>query len=351
MKKRSKAIYLLLAAVMILSFTACGGSSSNESDTSAGSSNASAGSASSAPAEDTAAASDSAASDTAEAVTINTFDHEVTYEAAPERAVSIGYETVQELLALGLKDKIVACTSAHFKVEECLPEYADQLKELNTIGESIAFEALLAENPDFVYGHNWSFNEEGIASIEDFESNNIKYYVVKGSYDEMSTVDDVYEDVLNLGKIFRVDSKAEEVVAGMKARIAEVEKNKVSGSPTVFVYDSGDKQPYTAGKKALQSQLLEIAGGENLFNDIDKKYGEVSWEEVAKRNPQWILINEYEDENMTESKEKFLKENPALKNVDAVKNNHFISINLIELREGLQMVDGAEKIVEAFNAG
>lgn len=285
-----------------------------------------------------------------QSVTLNVMGEDITYEKAPERAIPIGYENAQVLLALGLEDKIAACTSAHFKIEECLPEYQQKLQELNVVGEQISFEALLAENPDLVYGHNWSFNESDIAPLSDFLQNNINIYAVSGSYAEKSTVQSVYDDILNLGKIFRVEDRAEELVAQLKERMDKVEANKVSGSPSVFVYDSGDKQAYTAGNKALQTQLIEIAGGKNLFDDLDTKYENVSWEEVAARNPQWILINDYEDENMTETKEEFIKNNPALANVDAVKNNRIICINLTELREGIQMVDGAEKILEAFQA-
>ena len=102
-------------------------------------------------------------------------------------------------------------------------------------------------------------------------------------------------------------------------------------------------------EKNRQTEQIELVGAKNLFKDLNETYVEVSWEEVAKRNPDWILINEYEDENLTTTKTEFLKNNDALKDTNAIKNNHIISINLIELREGLQMVDGSEKLLKALN--
>ena len=153
----------------------------------------------------------------------------------------------------------------------------------------------------------------------------------------------------NLGKIFGVEERAEEIIKETQARVDAVKNDAVTDAPTVFVYDSGDKQAYTAGKSAMQSEMLNLVGAKNIFDDIDEKYEEVSWEEVAERNPQWILINEYEDENqLNMTKKEFLKTNPALENCDAVKNDRFISINLLELREGLQAVDGLEKTLAAL---
>lgn len=64
------------------------------------------------------------------------------------------------------------------------------------------------------------------------------------------------------------------------------------------------------------------------------------------------MINEYEEENPDKgTKTDFIKKNPALANVDAVKKNHIISINLIELLEGLQCVDGTEKILKGLQSG
>ena len=73
----------------------------------------------------------------------------------------------------------------------------------------------------------------------------------------------------------------------------------------------------------MQTTQIEACGGKNIFDNLNDKYANVSWEEVAERNPEWILIDEYEDENQTSgTKVDFIKKNPALANVDAVKKNH-----------------------------
>lgn len=56
-------------------------------------------------------------------VTLNVMGEKETFDKVPEKSVIIGYENVQELLALDLDKNIAGITSSHFKIGECLPEY------------------------------------------------------------------------------------------------------------------------------------------------------------------------------------------------------------------------------------
>ena len=58
----------------------------------------------------------------------------------------------------------------------------------------------------------------------------------------------------------------------------------------VFVYDSGEDTPFTAGKYAMPTALIEAAGGVNIMDDLDKSWATVAWEPVVERNPQVIVI-------------------------------------------------------------
>ena len=323
MKRRI--ISILLVLMMIVSLAACGSSTSSSTD--------------------------GTASDDYEEFSLEVAGTEVTYTKVPERVIAINYECAQELVALGLTDRIIGITPGHFKLDECLPEYQKEMSGLKDLGANISYETILAENPDFVYAHPWTFTAESTATPEEYIKDGIAIYGVKGDSQDVGTFEYYYDDLRNLGKIFGVEDRAEEIIAETQKRVDEVVKNAVKDAPTVFVYDSGDKQAYTAGNSAMQSEMLRLVGAKNIFDDIDAKYEEVSWEEVAERNPQWILINEYEDENqLNMTKKEFLKTNPALENCDAVKNDRFISINLLDLREGLNAINGLEATLEALKA-
>ncbi len=78
----------------------------------------------------------------------------------------------------------------------------------------------------------------------------------------------------------------------------------------VFVYDSGEEAPFTAGAYAMPTALIEAAGGVNIMDDLEKSWAEVSWEPVVDRNPEVVVIVNYGDVT-AEQKIAFMKENPA----------------------------------------
>lgn len=320
-----KTMALLLALMMLLSVVACSNSNNDQDD------NAQMGS---------------------DPVKLSVLDTEFVYEKAPERIVVNSLENLQILVALGLGDKIVGYTNGHFKIADCLQKYQDEMRSLNFLGSNATFETILAEGADFVFGSVWTFSETGVAPLQDCVDNNIDIYAISSGSAKKATLDMFYQDILNLGKIFRIEDKAEAVVADLKGEMDAIaaEAAQLKENPTVLIYDNGDKKAKIAADGALQTRQLEMAGGINIFSDLSGTYPDVSWEEIAERNPQWILINEYEDENWTTSKEEFLKNHPALAEVDAVKNDRFISVKLITMREGMQIAEGARIILEAFKA-
>ena len=82
-------------------------------------------------------------------------------------------------------------------------------------------------------------------------------------------------------------------------------------------------------------------------NDIDKEWASVNWEEVVKRNPDVIIIHEYRGVSGA-SKIAQLKANPLLQEINAVKNNRFIIINLDEVYEGVRNAETVEKFAQGF---
>lgn len=104
----------------------------------------------------------------------------------------------------------------------------------------------------------------------------------------------MYEDFRQLGEIFRVEDKAEEVIADMQEKIGAVEEKVKDLEPVkVFVYDSGEDAPYTAGA-SLPSDLIRLAGGENVFENDGDYWITVQWEAVVEKNPDWIVVMQYD---------------------------------------------------------
>lgn len=305
--------------------------------------------ASEASSEETTEGKSSEKAEAAGAVTISNEvgekSYDVTYDSAPKRAVSVAGFTTEMMLALGLEEQMAGYS---FQDNEILPEYADALGTIKCLAEgNPSQEVLLAEEPDFLTGWVSAFSDKNF-SPEFCEENGIKIYVPRVEYPN-ATMDTVYEDYRNLGKIFQVEEKAEEVISGMQDAISAVQdKIKDKEKVSVFIYDSGEDAPFTASA-GLPTDMIDKAGGVNVFAGTEKNWMGVSWEEVVAANPQYIIIMQYDMSDDVEGKENFLKNNEALKDIDAVKNDNIFILGLSDVVAGPRNTTAIETMAKEFH--
>ena len=85
----------------------------------------------------------------------------------------------------------------------------------------------------------------------------------------------------------------------------------------------------------------------NVLEDVNKTWvRSVSWESVIEKDPEWIVLFDYGD---VEGKIEFFKSHPKLKDIDAVKNNCFISFHYPALVPGARVSDTIKKMAMAFH--
>ena len=97
----------------------------------------------------------------------------------------------------------------------------------------------------------------------------------------------------------------------------------------------------------MPTALIEAAGGINVMDDFKKSWGTVTWEEVVERNPEVIVIVNYG--NVTaEQKREFMTTNPAFANIDAVKNDRFVTLEYVEATPGPRNIRAIKTLAEAF---
>jgi iron complex transport system substrate-binding protein len=165
-----------------------------------------------------------------------------------------------------------------------------------------------------------------------------------------ASMDDLYADLLNLGRIFGVEEKAVALVDGYKKELADFEGTlaKSDAPPKVFVYDSGEDKPFTAGRFAIPTALIEAAGGTNVMDDVQTSWTEIGWEPVIERNPDVVVIVNYGDVT-AEQKIAFMKGNPAFKDIPAVKNDRFVVLEYVEATPGPRNIEAIKRLAAAFH--
>ncbi len=343
---KNKVLALVLAALMVMSMGACGQnatSTEKEPETTQESAAPEAAKPEETKTEETAEKGDYGT------VVIDNYGHELTFTKMPERVISMNIQTTEMMLALGLGDKVIGCS---FNTCEVLPEYKEAFDKIPILSDTYAsHEVIIGEEPDFVVGRNTAFGEKSSGSVEQFEAAGIPAYqsqgtIVSGRPEEM---DDVYADLLNLGKIFKIEDRAEALVSEMKQKIDDVQKKltSVKEPVKVLVIDSLDGNEIFTASNALESELIRLAGGKNIAPDMGSNWATISMEIASDANPDIIVFNVYED---TTLEEKIAKAQAveALKDTPAMQNERFVGVPLASVHESVRAADTVQYLAESF---
>lgn len=252
---------------------------------------------------------------------------EYTFTEMPSKVVASGDQMADFFFDLGLEDRMAGyskgfcwSTVSEYPAREEVP----QLVEAGTALTALSKEELLATGCDFLVGWDSVFAEKNFGS-EFCNANGISMYFPYVCSDK-ATFEDLYKDYETLGQIFKVEELAAEKVQAMKDTLAEVQETLGEAAYeeplTVFAYDSGEDAPFTACQ-GMPGEIIKLAGGISIFNDIEKGWATPSWEEVIERDPDVILVLDYDGD--TQEKIDFLKNSDFTKDLRAVKEGRIYS--------------------------
>ena len=272
-----------------------------------------------------------------------------TYAEAPTRAVTMNQHVTEVMLALELQDHMVGTA---YIDDEILPQYQEAYGAVPVLSEQYpSKEVVLAQDPDFIYGgFRSAFGDSAAGSQEDLNELGIGTYLTSSICNSGSpdSLDDVYTDIRTVGKIFGVSDRAEALVQELEQEVADAAA-QASGSGDalrIFLFDSGDDAPYTATCCSMFTNMIETAGGENIFADVDGRWETVNWEEVIDRDPELIVLTEA-DWSTSQEKIDLLLGNPALGDITAVKEQRFVVLQFSSLVPGIRNATGIAELAEA----
>jgi iron complex transport system substrate-binding protein len=289
-------------------------------------------------------------------VTVRSCNRDVTFTRAPSHAVSNDVNLTEMMLRLGLRSSMAGYTGID-GWNTAQPSLHDELNGLPELALRYpSLETLLAAGADlYVAGWNYGMRVGGPITPATLARFGIASYELTESCAHVmprpaASFDDVYNDLRNLGAIFDVDARARALIAAMQTRIDAV---SVALGPQmertrVFVYDSGEDKPFTAGALAMPSALIRAAGGRNVMDDVTQSWTQVSWESVVARNPQAIVIVDYGAVTAAQKIE-FLTSHPALANVDAVRSRRFIVVPYDAATPGVRNAEAVETIARGLH--
>lgn len=279
------------------------------------------------------------------AVTLTNCGRTVTYDKVPERVVTNDVGITELMFALGLEDRMAGFAMPDDRGDLTAVPWKDGYDKVPWLSkDQLTRENVLDARADLVLaGWNYGFREDAGFTPDALEKLGIASYVLTESCRNgrtetsrgiMPPLTALYTDLTNLGKLFGVEERAATLVAGFRKEIARTRARapKDSRRPTVFLYDSGEDQPFTAGRYAAPDQIIGEAGGTNLLHDVADSWTTVGWETVVERDPDVILICDYGDVS-AERKKRFLLSYAPLRGVSAIRHRRITVLHYADLVE------------------
>jgi len=255
-----------------------------------------------------------------------------------ERIVSLAPSNTEILFALGLGDKVVGVTSyCNYP--------SDTIKKAKIGGYStVDIEKVVSLKPDLVlaaYGNG----EETSERLKKLGLN----VVVVSSKPEKS-IEDTLDEIRYVGKITGRDKDAESLCEEMKKRIKEITDKTENVDKVRVAHICWHEPLYVAGSETLQSDLIEKAGGENVFSDVEG-WHTVGIEELIVKNPDVIIVSSGTgmggEKNVTYD---YILKEKRLKDINAVRNDRVYLIDADTVsRSGPRIVDALEEVARILH--
>ncbi len=255
-------------------------------------------------------------------------DHVITFEIEPTKVVSMAPNITEIIYQLGLQSKLVGRT------DYC--DYPQEVLNIESVGtmRSPDIEKIVSLEPDVVIAST-HFSEEATSKLT---SLGIKVIILY----EQHEIEGVYSTIETIGTIFNVKESASTTVNEMKTSIANTITH-IEGldKPSVYyVVGFGEYGDYTAGGDTFISQMITLAGGNNIAQNLSG--WSYSLESLVEADPDIIIIPE-------EMKADF-EIAPNYKDLTAVKKHRVFGINknLLE-RQGICNAEGVRVLAEIIH--
>ena len=252
-----------------------------------------------------------------------------TYEKAPERVITFWDNSLETMLALGLGDRIILAVGAD--PNNLLPELKTEYDKIKgglefynsflDTNAALSKEQAIMMEPDFILAWKSSFSDRTIGDTTYWNEKGVGTYMALNSNNvsENRTLENEYTDILNVGKIFDVEDRAEKIVNELKAEVERV-TSAVKGQPqkSCIVIEFLGSMIWNYDKTMLAGNMVQTMGG-NLLEAAD----DLGKEDIINLDPEVIFVI-----GDTEEVAKNFMDDPSFASLKAVQNKNVYNLPL-----------------------
>lgn len=228
----------------------------------------------------------------------------VSLQAPARRVVSLSPAITELLFALGTGHGVVGRTQ--------WDKYPAAVADIPSVGDGLDpnVERIVALQPDLVAFYASSANTQAIRRLTDIGIPSVSI--------RLDSLASVARAARLLGRLTDTNERADSLIHVFEARRDSALRfaDPPVGSRVLIL--SWDNPPIVIGALSFLSQLVELAGGENVFADVDAPHATVTIETIAERNPDVIIL-------FAEDTPAFVRR-PEWQAVEAVRRRRFVSL-------------------------
>ncbi len=267
----------------------------------------------------------------------------------PSRVVSLAPSITEIIFAINASDKLVGVDDY-----SNYPPILNKLVEEGRIRRVGGFanpsiETILSLNPDIV------FTTTGVQAKIALHLSRLGITTIalpEGS------LQDIYYSILVLGKLLNRYEEAADLVRSISTNVTLVVTTVSDYDKPNVLFIVWPEPLFTIGSSSFINELITLAGGKNVFDDVEQAYPMVSPEEVVARDPQVIIIS---GTDMFKSVSEFLewaRSKPGWSNITAIREGRVYILageyNDVIVRPGPRIAIGLEVLAailhpQAFN--
>ena len=272
----------------------------------------------------------------AEPITITNCGQKVTLNKPATRAVTLNQGATEDVLAIGGESKLAGTAYLDSEIPEKWKKAYNSVKVLSK--KYPPKETFLSAKPDLaVSSYSSAFTDKAVGTREELKKQGIATYISplecpKGTPSAEATWENVWKEMAEVGTLIGSKDAADKVIAEQRKSLKEITSNKHGSGTSIVWFDSGDKVPFIGAGHGGPQLLMDAVGAKNL---------------IVGSNPDVIVVADA-DWSTAKDKIAYLKKDPVLSQMKAVKENKFVTVPFSQSTPGAELIDGAKTLNEGL---
>ncbi|WP_294512148.1 ABC transporter substrate-binding protein [uncultured Intestinimonas sp.] len=278
-----------------------------------------------------------------------------TYEKAPEKVVAVYQGCIETMIALGLEDHVLASYGLDNEVKD---EWKDGFAQMHYDETVFApdKETVTLLEPDMIFSWGSYFGEKKLGDVGAWNEKGVGTYMNSNTVPGGArTLENEYTDILNIGKIFDVEEKAQALVDEMKGQV-EATLAAAQGQDPVrvaVVEPTAGGTITNYGADSLAGDMVTALGGELARPDGS----DMGKEDLVAFDPDVIFVVYMayagDDPDAVRAEQlAAIQDDPALASLSAVQSGRVHLIMLGDMyASGPRTIDGLKTLAQGMYPG